>query len=61
MPYCDSHYPSLRELQQMVAQLLHPADIKPHVWSSAQGLDQCSCPIIHTDPGNDLSKITVNH
>lgn len=54
MSYFDSHQPGLRELQQMVAQLLHPGDIKPHIWRSTQGLDQSSCPIIHAHPGNDL-------
>lgn len=40
----------------MVAEVLHPVDVDPYIWSPAESLNQTPSSIVHTHPGNDLGE-----
>lgn len=52
--HLDGHAARLGELQQVVAQVLHPLDVEPDVGGAVQGLDQGPGAVVHAHSGDDL-------
>lgn len=57
--YLNCHHPGVWELQQVVVEVLHPADVDPHVGGPVECPNQSPGPIVHAHPGNDLSRVNT--
>lgn len=52
--HLDCNDTGLWELQQVVAEVLHPLDVDSYIGRPVESLDQSPSPVVHADPGNDL-------
>lgn len=54
MSHLHCYTTSVRKLQEVVAQVLHPVDVDFHIWCPMETLYQSPGSIVHTHPSNNL-------